>query len=369
MRKTTEQYKQEVREALGDEYIVVGEYTRAIDKIEIKHAVCGRLFYPRAKELLSGKWLCPYCASNAKKDTEKFKKEVFKLVGNEYSVLGEYVNANTHITMKHNKCGHTWNVIPYNFIGKSQNRCPRCYGNNKKSTKWYKRAIHKLWKGEYTLLGQYTGIDNPTAIRHNKCGNTFYPTPYNFINNMTQCPYCCSKTRKTHEMFVDEIKKITGNKYKVLSRYENAQTEVKMKHITCGHVFWQKPSYFIHNGSTCPKCRAFKSKGEEEIERILVRRKISYLREYKIEECKYISPLPFDFKIEYGKQTYLIEYQGVQHYKPVEAFGGNEQFKSQIRNDNIKRKYCKDNNITLIEIPYWIDDIEEYLLGKLNRRN
>ena len=47
-----------------------------------------------------------------------------------------------------------------------------------------------------------------------------------------------------------------------------------------------------------------------------------------------------------------IEYQGVQHYKPIEYFGGEEHFKHQQENDKKKRMLCKRNGVILIEWPY-----------------
>lgn len=47
-----------------------------------------------------------------------------------------------------------------------------------------------------------------------------------------------------------------------------------------------------------------------------------------------------------------IEYQGVQHYKPIEHFGGEEHFQQQQENDRKKKQLCKDNGVNLIEWPY-----------------
>ena len=60
--------------------------------------------------------------------------------------------------------------------------------------------------------------------------------------------------------------------------------------------------------------------------------------------------LSFDFYV----YTYnlLIEYQGEQHYRPVEYFGGIEQFKIQQEHDRRKREYAKNNDINLLEIRY-----------------
>ena len=47
-----------------------------------------------------------------------------------------------------------------------------------------------------------------------------------------------------------------------------------------------------------------------------------------------------------------IEYQGKQHYEPIEYFGGAESFEYRVELDSQKRMLCADNNITLIELPY-----------------
>lgn len=44
-----------------------------------------------------------------------------------------------------------------------------------------------------------------------------------------------------------------------------------------------------------------------------------------------------------------IEYQGIQHFKPIDIFGGKEHFERQQKLDEQKRMLCKSNNIRLIE--------------------
>lgn len=62
-----------------------------------------------------------------------------------------------------------------------------------------------------------------------------------------------------------------------------------------------------------------------------------------------------------------VEYQGKQHYEPVGYFGGENHFNMQKKHDDIKRKYCIDNGIYLLEIPYWdIDSIDEILDDTFN---
>ena len=47
-----------------------------------------------------------------------------------------------------------------------------------------------------------------------------------------------------------------------------------------------------------------------------------------------------------------FEYQGAQHYKPVEIWGGDESLKIQTALDKKKKNLCKANGVSLIEIRY-----------------
>lgn len=61
--------------------------------------------------------------------------------------------------------------------------------------------------------------------------------------------------------------------------------------------------------------------------------------------------LSYDFVIRNGIDTCLIECQGIQHYQPVDYFGGQDFFEKQQEHDRRKRKFARDNGIQLIEIP------------------
>lgn len=76
--------------------------------------------------------------------------------------------------------------------------------------------------------------------------------------------------------------------------------------------------------------------------------------------------LSYDFGLYDGNGNLecLIECQGMQHYKPVERFGGEEQFEVQQFHDELKREYAANHGIRLVEIPYTLrtyDNVVEYL--------
>ena len=79
--------------------------------------------------------------------------------------------------------------------------------------------------------------------------------------------------------------------------------------------------------------------------------------------------LRYDFVIfdSQDKIKYLIECQGEQHYRAVEKYGGISQYQVQVKNDELKRKYAKEHDIPLIEIPYSCNTYkkeEDYLRSK-----
>lgn len=51
-------------------------------------------------------------------------------------------------------------------------------------------------------------------------------------------------------------------------------------------------------------------------------------------------------------RSIAIEYQGIQHFKAIERFGGADGFARTKARDQRKRKLCEDNGIRLIEIAY-----------------
>ena len=111
-------------------------------------------------------------------------------------------------------------------------------------------------------------------------------------------------------------------------------------------------------------CGCSKSKGELTIIRLLENAQIPYITQKTFENCYFTNgnSLKFDF---YINNLYLIEFDGIQHFKPVEHFGGKEQFLIQTQRDQYKNQWCKENNSPLIRIPYTKLDalcIEDLLL-------
>lgn len=96
-----------------------------------------------------------------------------------------------------------------------------------------------------------------------------------------------------------------------------------------------------------------KSKGELKIESILKQNNINYIAQYKIEDFSAYAAFDFAILDEAGNVVKLIEFDGKQHFEPIEYFGGEEKFLIQRECDQRKNDYCAANNIRLTRIPYW----------------
>lgn len=146
---------------------------------------------------------CSECSGNKKRSQEDFEKLVYELTKGEHTVIGEYVNNNTPITMRHNNdsCdNYVWDVSPGDFIT-SNNRCPKCSKKARKDTSVYSTEVHNLTNGEYEVIGEYVNADTPIKMKHNSndCFNHEWECiPYNFLNG-TRCPRCSKpKGEKSH---------------------------------------------------------------------------------------------------------------------------------------------------------------------------
>ena len=106
------------------------------------------------------------------------------------------------------------------------------------------------------------------------------------------------------------------------------------------------------------------SRGEIKIEEILREADLNFKEEYSFPDLVASSgkPLRFDFAVfdDEGELSFLIEYQGIQHYEAKSKFGGFSGLKKQQFNDMKKREYCRKKGIILLEIPYTIENRIDY---------
>lgn len=194
----------------------------------------------------------------------------------------------------------------------------------------------------------------------------------NIVNNHHACIYCGCKDlwerkRTTIDRIIQECDRIGVNFISRTSKNNECYVNyICPKHSNIGEqsTSW---THFKEISNGCPYCNKI-SKGENKISTYLQENNIEFIKEYKFKNCKYKRVLPFDFYLP--KFNLVIEYNGQQHYEPVTIFGGENHYNKTVIRDEIKIKYCRDNNIDIIIIPYWsYNRIEEILSDKLIKNN
>ena len=186
------------------------------------------------------------------------------------------------------------------------------------------------------------------------CGNITRPIRAAHLKDGHTKSCGCLQAQKTRQRSID----ITGEcfgKLVVLEKVENMQKGAYwICQCDCGNITKPISGSSLRSGNT-RSCGCLKSSGEEKISQILLDNNISFIKEYNFPDL--VSPLGrrlrFDFAIfENYELKALIEYQGQQHYKSVDYYGGEEKLKQRMEYDKLKREYCNKKNIKLIEISY-----------------
>jgi very-short-patch-repair endonuclease len=117
-------------------------------------------------------------------------------------------------------------------------------------------------------------------------------------------------------------------------------------------------------GHGCPKCK--KSVGEDRVRKILKLLNIEFIEQTSFDGCKNKLPLRFDFYLP--KHNIIIEYDGIDHFKPVTRSKNDnlseKRFKMIQVNDKIKNNYCLTKNIKLCRISYYDFNIIDTIIKR-----
>ena len=294
-----------------------------------------------------------------KKTHEEYVKEV-SIKNSTIDVVDLYINASTKINHRCKICGHKWAIRPTHILDGIG--CPEC---KRKAIGDRCRKTHEQYVDELShvnpdiyVVGEY--IDARTKIAHicKICGYKWYPRPYEVLRGKG-CPNCKgikigNKLRKTHEEYVQELFTISPD-IEVVDKYIDAKTPIAHRCKVCGYEWLVKPNHTLC-GHGCPKCS--QSLGEKTISKWLIDNDIFFIPQYSFDECKDKFSLPFDFYLP--NYNTCIEFDGEQHFKAIDFFGGEENFKIRQLHDQIKTDYCDRHNICLLRIPF-NKNIEEEL--------
>jgi len=220
-------------------------------------------------------------------------------------------------------------------------------------------------KYDYSLVKEINGNRDIVDIVCPDHG-VFKQTVNNHMNSKDGCPKCSKCRRWIEEELIYEFNKIHFDKYNYeMVSFTNVSEKIKIICRKHGEFFQNVNKHL--SGQGCPKC-SNTSVGEDYVKLYLEENKIKYIPQHGFDTCRYVNKLNFDFYLpEYNT---CIEFDGIQHFKPIKGFGGEKGFLDGIKRDECKNKWCLENNVNLIRIKYdQISKISEILNEELQTVN
>jgi hypothetical protein len=126
-----------------------------------------------------------------------------------------------------------------------------------------------------------------------------------------------------------------------------------------------------HKGEYKKKSPPKESKGELECKQVLEStfgKKFIKIRPKFLMNTETGKPLELDL---YNPELKIaVEYSGEQHYRYIPYFHKTyNHFIKQQERDELKRELCKKNDICLIEVPYNVENIKNFLINELKKNN
>ena len=237
--------------------------------------------------------------------------------------------------------------------------------------KFLRDKIYKKYGDINYEIINFRVMREPADFKCLDCGNTIHLEHLQNLFRATKNNFCpfCSNTYKgdkigkklPYEEAQKRLEEKLGEEYTIIKeKYKGWSKKSLVRHNLCGKIFTIAPRDLLYH-SHCP-CYTINSKGEQEIEKVLIDFNIEYEKQKRLEEIK---KAPYDFYLPQYKM--LIEFQGRQHYEPVAQFGGKKQFIIQQEIDNRKRQIAQKAGYELLEISYKDKSlIKEILVQRLS---
>lgn len=316
---------------------------------------CGKIAYSGIDKFVkNGK--CDTCMDKLPIDGSSSRFEFIKnkLLEKGHTILDDHYVHSSHKISYICKCGNKTRTQFHDIM--NLGKCKKC-GHNRHTIE-YVRSVFE--SSGCILLSKSYDHSNAKLRYICSCGNKS-SIKFSHFKDGVRCAKCgVEKGVSQIRLSTEYVKKYLRDRGCTYLGNGHINSQIKFKYICeCGNISYINLNKF-KNGRRCKKCKRF-SIGEDKIEKFLLKSGIIFKNEFRIDGCKNKLKLPFDFAI-FDKSILigLIEFDGEQHFKPLDFFGGIDGFNRLKRNDLIKSFYCFANRIPLLRIKYSkIDNIDE----------
>ena len=256
-------------------------------------------------------------------------------------------------------CGNEFDVISDNLKKRPTMTCNEC-ANKRRAEKNRINVIGNKY-GRLTILETIPDT-KPTRVKCQcDCGNIYIGVQSDIVCKHTQSCGCLQKEMAAQSNTKDWTGVVSEHGVKFINQeYQNdiGQWLWTCKCGVCGEKFIALPAK-INNGHITSCGCALQSSGERYISSVLESLNCTFEGQYSFSDCKYKQELRFDFAVfDNNKLLYLIEYDGKQHFEPIDWFGGIKGFNETKIRDGIKTQYCQEHNIPLLRFSYTLSNNE-----------
>lgn len=256
-------------------------------------------------------------------------------------------------------------VVSGDYLKRSE--CPSC-GCEAKKNRIEKNRVDNVGEkyGRLTIVDVIWGDGRTKAVCKCDCGNDYIAVKSDIVTGHTQSCGCLHSKITSFVNTKDWTGHFALSGVKLIRQHHmnnKGQWIWECECPICNNVFYELPAKVNNGHTTSCGCRV-QSFGESYIQSLLENIKASFIPQYTFPDCKCVNTLHFDFAIFHNDNLLgLIEYDGKQHFEPIDFFGGKDGFEKTKKRDEIKNTYCKTHNIPLLRLPYTLslDDIKKEL--------
>jgi predicted nucleic acid-binding Zn-ribbon protein len=320
--------------------ILKGEYKNNKTPVECECTICGHIFLIGLTHKLISKSKCLKCANKLplsnKIIDERMQDRTVKRVG-------DYKSIHIKISWLCLVCNHKWLATP-SHVTNGKRGCPKCSGNLPLTNEIIDERIQNR---NIIRIGNFINSQMKIEWECTIHNYRWLATPSKILTGRG-CSICSKVLPLTNEIIDERLKDRPITR---IGDFKNHNTPIEFR-CDKGHI-WMGRIGNINFGGGCPFCL---KKNEYRIKKYLEDNygnggRVSH-KMLKFNDRKYI--------IDFCVNDVLIEYNGKQHYEPVSRFGGMPAFEKQQQRDEALREYCKNNNLSLLEIPYYATEEEQY---------
>lgn len=329
------------------DYSLLPDVFKMTERVPIICAVHGE-FMQIARNHVHAKQGCPVCgrlkANEKMTDTfEEFIEKEKKVHGDKYEPIRESFTATKNkLKIRCKKCGNVFEQTGVMHL--AGNGCSFCNPPHKKlTTEEFKERLAKTHPN-LEVLSEYISTNKPITVRCKIHDHTYTTTPHRLVQG-ANCQKCYDERRgytilKPADKVLEDLNSVHWDDYTypyINYEYNNSKSKITVicKH---GHKFKMTINKLL-SGQGCPVCN--ESHLERDIARLLPTAE-------RWKRFGWLGKQSLDFYLP--DKNIAIECQGIQHFKPLKAFGGESAFSDCVKRDIRKNRLCKENGVKLIYI-------------------